>query len=295
LNFLGETSTVRGVDTAVRIGELARRTGVRPELLRAWETRYGLLRPTRTSGGFRLYSPDDEARVRHMTSLLSQGLSAAEAARQSLAMPEPPVPAQLPVVADLRDRLQQALDAFDYEAAHATIDRMLATLTIESAIADIVIPYLRDLGERWQTRRASVAQEHFASNLLRGRLMGLARDWGSGNGPSALLAALPGEAHDLPLVMFGLLVGRRGWRVTFLGADTPFDTVDATVETLRPSAVVLSTIDPKLFHAYAEPIAAVAWRTRLSVAAPVDEHAVAAVGARLLRGGIVEAARSLTA
>ena len=50
----------------LRIGELARRTGVSPELLRAWEQRYGLLQPTRTAGGFRLYSTADEARVRRM-------------------------------------------------------------------------------------------------------------------------------------------------------------------------------------------------------------------------------------
>jgi DNA-binding transcriptional MerR regulator len=280
---------------AVRIGELARRTGVSPELLRAWESRYGLLAPTRTQGGFRLYSSADEARVLHMTALLAQGVSAAEAARQSLAMAEPEGPAPMPVAAELRGRLQRALDTFDYDGAHATIDRMLATLTVEAVIADIVVPYLRDLGDRWSDGRASVAQEHFASNLLRGRLLGLARDWGSGTGPSVLLAALPAEQHDLPLLMFGLLVARRGWRVTFLGADTPFDSVDASVEALRPTAVVLTTVDPVLFYAYAEAISGVAWRTKLAVAAPVDEHAVAGTGARLLRGGVVEAARSFAA
>jgi DNA-binding transcriptional MerR regulator len=44
----------------LRIGELSRRVGVSPELLRAWERRYGLLRPTRSRGGFRLYSTADE-------------------------------------------------------------------------------------------------------------------------------------------------------------------------------------------------------------------------------------------
>ena len=39
----------------LRIGELSQRTGISPELLRAWERRYGLLNPVRSSGGFRLY------------------------------------------------------------------------------------------------------------------------------------------------------------------------------------------------------------------------------------------------
>ena len=66
---------------SLRIGELSRRTGVKPELLRAWERRYGLLQPARTPGGFRLYSAEDEARIRRMQAHLTAGLSAAEGAR----------------------------------------------------------------------------------------------------------------------------------------------------------------------------------------------------------------------
>ena len=65
----------------LRIGELSRRVGVSPELLRAWERRYGVLRPTRTEGGFRLYSTADEQRVRRMLALQEQGLSPAVAAQ----------------------------------------------------------------------------------------------------------------------------------------------------------------------------------------------------------------------
>ena len=65
----------------LRIGELARRTGASPELLRAWERRYGLLRPTRSQGGFRLYTAADEERIRRMKEYLARGVAAAEAAR----------------------------------------------------------------------------------------------------------------------------------------------------------------------------------------------------------------------
>src|SRR5436190_1554714 len=51
-------------DRHLRIGELSRRSGVSPELLRAWERRYGLLRPERSSGGLRLYSSSDLERLR---------------------------------------------------------------------------------------------------------------------------------------------------------------------------------------------------------------------------------------
>src|SRR5688500_11462563 len=74
----------------LRIGELSRRLGVSDHVLRAWERRYGLLRPVRTAGGFRLYSEADLDRVRRMQAYLAQGLSAAEAARAAV-NGEPPV------------------------------------------------------------------------------------------------------------------------------------------------------------------------------------------------------------
>src|SRR6185437_13326108 len=72
-------------DPAVlRIGELARRVAVNQDLLRAWERRYGLLKPVRSPSGFRLYSGADEQRVRRMQAHLGRGLAAAEAARAAL-------------------------------------------------------------------------------------------------------------------------------------------------------------------------------------------------------------------
>src|SRR5450756_2972021 len=65
----------------LRIGELSRRLGVSDHVLRSWESRYGLLRPVRSTGGFRLYSEADESRIRRMQDYLAAGLSAAEAAR----------------------------------------------------------------------------------------------------------------------------------------------------------------------------------------------------------------------
>ncbi|MDP9074116.1 MAG: MerR family transcriptional regulator [Actinomycetota bacterium] len=66
---------------ALRIGELSHRTGVEVPTLRAWESRYRLLRPSRTSGGHRLYSAEDEARVREVRRLVSEGVAVGAAAR----------------------------------------------------------------------------------------------------------------------------------------------------------------------------------------------------------------------
>lgn len=282
------------MEGTIRIGELARRTGVSPELLRAWEQRYGLLQPTRSSGGFRLYSVADQTRVLRMTRLIADGMSAAEAARLAVTGDQVQPAIESPVVDQLAEKLRTALDGFDGAGAHAAFDQLLASISLDVVLADVVLPYLRDLGDRWAAGRASVAQEHFASNLVRGRLLAMARDWDTGDGPSLLLACLPGEAHDLGLIVFGILAARRGWRVTFLGADTPIDTLYTSVRKIRPSLTVLATTTRSLLATHADDIRTLTALTPTAIAGISDEHAVAEVGATALLGDIVQAAKSLT-
>ena len=230
-------------DEVLRIGELSKRVGVSPELLRAWERRYGLLRPARSPGGLRLYSPADIERVTLMQRHLSEGLAAAEAAAVALreTVGEEAAPTSLRPAA-IRNELSEALDEFDEPRAQAILDRLLALATVETLLSEVVVPYLQELGERWKRGEASVAQEHFASSVLRGRLLGLARGWGLGVGPVAVLACLPGEQHDLGLIAFGLGLRARGWRIVYLGPDSPIDTVAEVSRELEPSLVVLNAV-----------------------------------------------------
>jgi DNA-binding transcriptional MerR regulator len=231
-------------EPVLRIGELSRRTGVTPELLRAWERRYGLLRPSRTPTGLRLYSDGDVDRVHLMREHLGRGLAAAEAAALAARGGEPGAPPGEPAISlpTVRRELAEALDRFDEPRAQAVLDRLLTAATVDTLIGEVVLPYLSELGERWERGEISVAQEHFASGVLRGRLLGLARDWGLGVGPLALLACLPGEQHDLGLIAFGLTLRSRGWRVVYLGQDAPLETVEQAGGELDPSLIVLSTV-----------------------------------------------------
>lgn len=226
----------------LRIGELSQRTGISPELLRAWEKRYGLLKPSRSPGGFRLYSDADEARIRRMRLHLANGVAAAEAARLAeQAEPDEPATGSL---TQMMEALRIALDSFDESAGQRVLDEALASFTIETVIAEILLPYLSDLGERWETGEITVAQEHFASQLIRTRMLSLARSWDGAVGPRALLACLEGELHDLGLALFGVALARRGWRITFLGANTPTETIAATAESIEPSLIVIAISDP---------------------------------------------------
>jgi DNA-binding transcriptional MerR regulator len=261
----------------VRIGELSRRVGVSPELLRAWERRYGLLRPERTSGGFRLYSAADERRIQAMQQQLALGLSAAEAASAALAATEDE-PAAAESAGGLTDgarALEEALDGLDDGAAQAALDGLFGAYMLETVLGEVILPYLRRLGERWERNDVTIGQEHFASNLLRARLLGLARGWGRSPGPRALLACAPGELHDLPLIIFGLALRARGWRITFLGPDTPVSTVAETAQRLAPVLVVVSAAQAGRLEAAGAELRALARKQPLAIAGTGADHALA--------------------
>jgi DNA-binding transcriptional MerR regulator len=282
----------------LRIGELSRRVGVSPEVLRAWERRYGVLRPTRSDGGFRLYSRADEERVRRMLALQKQGLSPAVAARTAATEDGEPPAAPAPAAAadELRRGLAEALDRFDEPGANRAFDRALAALSLDTLLAEVVLDYLADLGERWSAGQASVAQEHFASNVIRGRLLGLARDWGQGGGPLALLACPPGELHDLGLICFGLALRARGWRIAFLGADTPVDTLLAAADDLAPDLVVLTAATSQRLSRVRSELQELGSATRLAVGGPGATEALAAsFHAELLDGDPVSRAARIAA
>jgi DNA-binding transcriptional MerR regulator len=278
----------------LRIGELSKRTGVSAELLRAWERRYGLLHPTRSSGGLRLYDSADVERVRLMRRHLDAGLAAAEAAdaasRETVGdEASPPALSS----ASLRAELADALDGFDEPRAQATLDRLLAATTLGALLSDVVLPYLHELGERWARGEASVAQEHFATAVLCGRLLGLARDWGAGIGPTAVLACLPGEQHELGLIAFGLALRGRGWRIVYLGPDAPLDTVEESCRRLQPRLVVLSAVSARRVRPVVDQLRELATHQRLALGGAAAASSVAeSDGVLLLTDGpIAEAAR----
>jgi len=268
----------------VRIGELARRTGVTVELLRAWEKRYGLLQPSRTNSGYRLYSPADEERIARMRRGLADGLAAAEAARAAL---EEPVLGG-GNLSDAAAELRSALEVYDDATAQSALDVLLATFTFETVARDVMVPLLREIGERWERGEISVAQEHFASSLLRGRLMSIARGWDRGIGPRAVLACAPAERHELMLIIFGIALRAQGWRITYLGADTPVESINSD------DHVVISATSSDHFEAAAREIKALAKKVDVSIAGTgASEQLARKLGTRLLSPDAFRAAEEL--
>ena len=179
--------------------------------------------------------------------------------------------------------LREALERFDDAAAHAAFDRLLARLSLDAILDAVVLPLLHELGERWAAGEITVAQEHFASHVLRGRLLGLARGWDRGTGPRAVLACPPGRAPRPGADRVRARAARAGWRITFLGADTPVDTLVDTVGRLQPAALVLAAAVESRWPPVEAAATCLAAETVVWLAgAGADEDVAERCGARLL-------------
>jgi methanogenic corrinoid protein MtbC1 len=217
--------------------------------LRAWERRYTLLDPERSSGGYRLYGPGDERRVLAMQAHVERGVSAGEAARLALAESElaPDVPTD---PAGLRARLLHGIAEYAAHEVVAMLDGAFA-LGPTTAVGAVVLPVMHEVGDRWARGTLTVAHEHFASHLVERRLQQNAAGWDNGGGDLALLACPPGERHTLGLMCFGVALADRGWRIAYLGADTPIPHLRDAADALQPRAVVLSAVAADPFTAAA--------------------------------------------
>ncbi len=209
------------------------RSGVSVPLIRAWERRYGVVSPQRTTSGYRLY--DDAAigtlmRVRELT---ESGWTASEASRAVLAgeVTVDPMPPQLLVTSGddatrpyqmvLIDRFTEAAIAMDIAAIGGALDEMFAQGSFESIVDDLLMPALVELGRAWQEGRLDVAAEHTASAAVHRRLSALYEAAATVADPLLVVGLPPGARHELGSLAFAVAVRRLGVGVLYLGADVP--------------------------------------------------------------------------
>lgn len=281
------------------IGELSRRVGVSSDLLRKWERRYGILRPGRTTGNHRLYSRVDEARVRLMLDHVRQGMPPAQAAELAIAARFRVTPGEAPSemldqLAVARRRMLEALDRYDETSADQVLEKLLAGVSSTTIVRDVFLVLMREVGERWAAKRTSVAQEHFATGFIQTRLLSLARGWDHGLGPRVLLACPSGERHTLGLIAFGIAVHQIGWRVTYLGADTPVGMLREAADAVKPRLTVVAALMLGRLEKVEPDLVELSSRWPLAVAGAGASSALAdRIGARYLADEPVTAARKI--
>ncbi|HYO58143.1 MerR family transcriptional regulator [Archangium sp.] len=235
-----------------RIHVAAELSGVRVELIRAWERRYGVLSPRRTPSGYRVYTDRDVALLRRLKLLTEEGVSISEAATMlpqlleeldaaRSASPPPPEPSSTSLTA-WRDEVLAAAAELDQRRVSAVLDEVLAALSPLKACEEVLMPLQCEVGERWHAGEFSVGQEHLVTQEVRARLISLlhvARDKGRRR---VVLACFPDELHEIGLLGVALRMRHAGMSVTLLGQRTPTGEVGRVTRELKADLVGLSAV-----------------------------------------------------
>lgn len=239
-----------------KIGTIARSTGVSPVLLRAWERRYGLLRPDRGSGGHRLYTEDDLILLGRVQDLIKEGRSIGEIAamgREAIldsasgTAPSAEGPSSSSPggerLSRYKDQIVDAVVRLDSDDLNRTLDILASSVSIPTLIEDVIEPVAREVGDLWKAGQCSVASEHMVSLAFLHRLRKLiesAETLPTERARLLIAACFPDEDHQLGLVILSYFLNRAGFRVLYLGARLPFEELVPICRKSLPAAVMLS-------------------------------------------------------
>lgn len=225
------------------IGTVSSLTGVNAVTLRAWERRYGLIQPTRTDSGHRLYSEEDIERIKLILELLDEGIAisrvkdALRIARQKV---EPDVAA--PTHWDAyQEEMLRGVNNFDEGILDSVYNDAMSLYPVDVVTKQLLLPLLDKLGRRWMHVSTGVAEEHFFSTFMRNKLGARFHHRNQQNtGPRLIAACLPGEHHEFGLLLFSLAAHARGYRIVLLGADMPLSQLAEVAHRSNSDGIVLS-------------------------------------------------------
>ena len=235
-------------------------TGLSADTLRAWERRYHLPMPERTTGGHRIYSQRDISILQWLMAKQSEGLSIsnsvglwnelvnngvdplAEVRHFESNQSGNFTPGEMDTsLGSLRGQWKQACLDFNENLADQVTNTAFAIASPEIVCNEILLKGLSELGEGWYQGEVTVQQEHFASSIALRRLGNLISSTPPLNHKETILiCCTPGERHSLPTTYLTFLLRRRGYKVVELGADVPLAQLKETIQKIHPQLVVLS-------------------------------------------------------
>ena len=237
----GRDGTERGQPTYA-LGAVVRLTGLSAHTIRAWERRYGAVRPTRTPGGTRRYTPSDIARLR----VLKAGVEAGHRIGEIAGLPDAEIDARLSLLRDDArpplEELRAAIARLDAVEVERLLAIQCAVLGPAAFARDVAAPLLREVGDRWESGDLSVAAEHLVSSITRGILGAALRGSADRDAPRLLLATPEGERHELGCLIAAVTALASGAAPTYLGPDLPAGEVAQAARRIGAAAVALSNV-----------------------------------------------------
>lgn len=232
------------------IGTVSRLTGVGAITLRAWERRYELIEPVRKESGHRLYSRKHIDQINRITALTGQGVRISQITPDMLETEQTQAgnnEGEKSLWLETLNNMISAIIAFDEQRLEEIYNEVLSLYPIEWVTGHLLKPLLIELGLRWETEKGSVAEEHFFAFYLRNKLGARFHHRRRADaGPRVLLAGLPGEYHEIALLLFALAANEQGFRLITLGANMPMNELALVARKTGCDAIVLSgAIEPE--------------------------------------------------
>jgi DNA-binding transcriptional MerR regulator len=234
--------TVPPEEKLYTIGTVSKLTGVGAITLRAWERRHGLIKPVRKESGHRLYTRRHIDQISRILALTQQGMRISQI-NPSMLESEPATgsPEDSDIWKSHLNSMMAAIINFDEDRLEAVYNEALSLHAIGVVTRKLLTPLLIELGLRWAEGEGSVAEEHFFSFYLRNKLGARYHHRARGaKGPTLLLAGLPGEYHEIGLLLFALAAHESGYRVIPLGANMPLKELPQVARKKDCSAILLS-------------------------------------------------------
>ncbi|GEK48071.1 MerR family transcriptional regulator [Halomonas pacifica] len=223
------------------IREVSRLTGVNAVTLRAWERRYGLIRPQRTPKGHRLYTREDIERIERILQWLNRGVPVSQVT-ELLDQPER-VEAPPPGAGDWPEQRQQmaaAVESLDLERLEGLYQQALALYPMATCLEELLTPVVASLEEGWEEQLGACLQRRTLESFLRTRVGTRLYHANRGNnGPWLVISHLPEAKGPLWDLLAALAASDAGYRVHLLDGPLPIGEWPLAAERLKAVALVL--------------------------------------------------------
>ena len=242
------------------IAAVSRMTGLSAHVIRAWEKRYGAVKPVRTEGNHRLYTDEDVDRLLLLREAVKTGRNIGRiaklqndelreliggASRAQGIRYEPPSTSENNLIISenyVRECLE-SVNLLDSKRLAETLYRSSVTLGHISVVEKVVIPLMGKIGDFWSEGSLRILHEHMASAVVRTFLGDILRSLDHGkNSPRGIATTLAGERHELGALTAAVAAALEGWHIQYLGSNLPWEEIAQAAELSRAHVVLLSII-----------------------------------------------------
>ncbi|MDZ7614226.1 MAG: MerR family transcriptional regulator [Flavobacteriaceae bacterium] len=233
------------------IAQAERLTGIKAHTLRIWERRYDFLVPERTETNIRYFSDAQLRKLINVSILLKNNYRISSISKMSDESINVIIGDILSQDDTENEEIIKALILAMLEMEETDFSRIFNRLVLRSGllytVTHVVYPFLSQVGVLWGTNKVLPAQEHFASNLIRQKIISAMETLPqpARNAPKIVFFLLENESHEIGLLLGAFIAKDLGWRVYYLGQNVPSPDIAMTVELLDPDLLMTMFVAPR--------------------------------------------------